>query len=339
MKHDRETMRPRLLGSVVLLFLAVSVLCPASTLRDRRTLDGVAAHVNEHVITVGDVLAALQAVIVQLRDTYRGNELREKLQTAYGDALEALVARRLILDAYEKQKKMRIPDWVVDNRVEEIVHSRFEGDRSALIAALSKEQIDYEEWREEIREHIVVSSMRGLMVERELRVSPALVRQTYEKNLDTYRRPRQVRVRMIVLKKEGEPEAVAAKRELAARLRRDLLAGRDFSGLAVAHSEGIHASKGGDWGWIEPAKTLRKELADAVNALKTGEIGDVIETPDELYILRVEGRKDASVAPFAEVQPKIERELRRKEGERLYGEWIERLRKQAYVKVFDIDPF
>jgi len=327
-----------LLPGVLVVCLAIAVLCPAAVVESRGMLDCVAAHVNEHVITVGDVVATLQAVIVQLQEAYAGTELQQKLQSAYEDALRALVERQLIVDAYDKQNQMRIPEWVVDNRVEEIIHSRFDGDRSSLLAALAKDQLGYEAWRGEIREHILVSAMRDLMVASKLKISPARVRTGYNRNLEKYKSPAQVRLRMITLKKEPSADSTA-KRELAARLRHELTAGKDFAGLATAHSEGMHAAKGGDWGWLVPEKTLRRELAEVVAALKTGGVSEVIETADELYILRIEGRKDVSVVPFSEVQALIEQDLKRKEGERLYAEWIQRLRKGAYVKVFDVDPF
>ena len=301
-------------------------------------VDGVAAHVNEHTVTIGDVLGSLQAVMAQLQESYTGNELQQRLRAAYSDALNTLIERRLIVDAYEKQKKMQIPGWVVDNRIEQIIQSRFDGDRAALLAALAKDKLDYETWRDQIREHILVSAMRDLVVQSKLRISPVRLREAYRENPAKYETPPQVHLRMIVLKKEPAAE-IAAKRELAARLSRELRAGKEFSGLAVAHSEGMNAAKGGDWGWLVPGKTLRRELADAVKELKTGAVSSVIETPDELYILRVDGRKDVTVTPFEAVQADIERELKRKEGERLYAEWIQRLRKGAYIKVFDIGPF
>ena len=60
----------------------------------------------------------------------------------------------------------------------------------------------------------------------------------------------------------------------------------------------------------------------------------MIDTGDELYILRLEGRKEASVTPFEQVAKEIEDDLKKQENERLYTAWIARLKKKYYVKVF-----
>lgn len=304
---------------------------------ERGTLDGVMAHVNEHVITVGDVLAAIQPVIPQLREASTGDEFRNQLRDTYARAVTNLVNHYLILDAYEGQE-MRIQEWMVDRRVETMVRTRFNGDHDALLKALAEEGLAYETWRDRIRERMATAAMRELVVESKASIAPARVRAEYEKNLDRYRVPAQVHLRMIVLKKESAA-GVAAKRAFAAELRRDLVAGQDFAGLASEHSQGIHAAQGGDWGWLVPKKTLRRELAEAVASIKAGETSDVIETADEFYILRVEARKDASLKPFHDVQPQIERELKQSLRERLYTAWIRRLQNDAYVKIFDVDPF
>jgi peptidyl-prolyl cis-trans isomerase SurA len=233
---------------------------------------------------------------------------------------------------------MSIPDWVVDQRIEETIHNRFNGDRSALLEAMSREHLTYDEWRQQVANGVIVSAMRSENVDRHVQVSPLAVRRRYERDRDKYRRPATVNLRMISLRKGRSSEETALKREAAQDARRRLLAGEDFGVLARDLSEGLHAERGGDWGWTEPGD-LRSELARAQASVETGEISEIIETEDEFYILKIEGRKEESITPFDEVQPQIEEELRRRRAEVLYKEWIERLKRDAYVKVFDMDPF
>ena len=76
-------------------------------------LDGVAAYVNERVITVSDVLGVIQPVQRQLMGRYRGDELKQRLQEAYSEGLQSLIERNLILDAAVKEN-LQLPDWVVE---------------------------------------------------------------------------------------------------------------------------------------------------------------------------------------------------------------------------------
>lgn len=296
-------------------------------------IDGVAAHVNKEVVTIGEVRALSEPVVRQLRSTYKGEELDRRTRKAYQDALEGLIERRLILAAFEKQGG-EIPDWVVSRRVDEIVRDLFDDDRTALLDALAKDRITYEEWRERIHEQIVIASMRRSHVDDSINVPPAAVRRHYDEHLDEYRVGAKVRLRMIVLKKGTAAGDAEVRRRQAEDARKRVLGGEDFAAVARSVSDGTHAEGGGDWGWVAP-DILRQELAEAATSLTPGHVSEAIETPGEFYIVKVEGRSDARIAPFADVQKEIEQKLRQEAAEELYREWVARLRKSAYIKLFE----
>jgi parvulin-like peptidyl-prolyl isomerase len=273
----------------------------------------------------------------KVRASYSDDELRDKLRDVYTNALNGLVERRLILNAYEAQK-IRIPEAAVDERVNEITHDVFKGDRSELISALGRERLTYDRWRGEIRDRLVVSAMRQASVEQNVTVDPNEVRRYYEDNLEQFRSPAQVKLSLIVLKKGAGEESAAAKRREAETVLKRLRAGEDFASLAETVSEGHNAKQGGDWGWVEPGM-LRQELANAVEKLAAGTVSGIIETADELYIARSSGRKEAEAKPFEEAAPGIEKRLRREKAAPLYEAWMNRLKKTAYIRLFDADVF
>jgi peptidyl-prolyl cis-trans isomerase SurA len=301
---------------------------------ERTVLDGIAASVDGHVITIGDLAEAVEPVRRQFATKLSGAELSAKLRGAYAEGVESLIERRLILDSPAKEN-LNIPEWAVERRIGEIVRDMFKGDRAALLDALAQDRMTFEQWRERMREGIVLQAIRGKMVDDNVRISPHAVRQVYDSHLENYRSPETARLRMIVLKKGSGPDAAAQGRARADDLRRKLLAGADFATVARENSEGSKAEQGGDWGWIEPG-TLRQELAKAVAAAKLSTVSDVIETDEELYLFVVEGRREAAIAPFPKVYSQIEKELRRQESSRLYRRWIERLKERSFVKTFEL---
>lgn len=84
---------------------------------------------------------------------------------------------------------------------------------------------------------------------------------------------------------------------------------------------------------------LREDLAKVAFSVPVGKASDVVDIGKQFCILKVEDRVDADIVPFEQVQPRIERELRRVESRKLYDAWIARLRKDAYVKIVDESPF
>jgi parvulin-like peptidyl-prolyl isomerase len=314
-------------------FLYVAVLMSVMPLAyspgtgEKVVAEGIAAQVNGNYVTIGDVLQVLQPLQRQLASRYSGAELNAQVKIAFSNALNSLVERRLILDAYEKQEN-KFLDAYLENRVNELTQDMFSGDRGDLATALAKEKINLEEWRKEMKEHVIAGTMRRMHVDQNINVSAMAVRRAYDENRERYAKLATVKLRMIAVSND-EPG-----RKKAAEARSKIEGGADFGEIAKAVSSGSKAADGGDWGWIQPDK-LRPELVGKVMSMKKSELSQVIEVEDQLYILKVEDKKET----FADFQPQIETELRKIEADRLYAAWIERLRKNAYVKVFDSGIF
>ncbi|NCC51742.1 MAG: hypothetical protein EOM20_11055, partial [Spartobacteria bacterium] len=112
-----------------------------------------------------------------------------------------------------------------------------------------------------------------------------------------------------------------------------LRGGENFAKLAEKVSEEPRASRGGEWGWLNPAD-LNQAIATAIEELKPGEFTEAVEVGDALYIVTLEGRKEASMKPFEEVREEIQKELRIQEENRLYDAWIARLKDKYFIKIF-----
>ncbi len=296
-----------------------------------QAVDGFAAVVNERVITMGDVLDFIQPNILQLRDVYAGEELERKREEAYTTGLQLLVDQALIVEEFKKSGGA-IPDRLVNDRINEVIFDQFENDRSKFLAALAEEQITLEDWRERIRERLIVSALRQQEINDRVQVTPDNLRQAYEKSRAKFSRPQQVKLNMITLRKDRSADETAAREE-AVRLRGRLLAGENFAALAKEFSHDPKAVNGGDWGWITP-QDLRAELRQGLAALKVGDISDILETPDAYYVARIEEQRAAYVPTLEELRPDLEKDVRRAEADRLYQAWMERLKRKHAIKIF-----
>jgi len=321
----------------ITLFLGlVLATCPAVRAQTNSLLiDGLAARVNGKPITVGDVMMFVEPVRKQLARSYSGDEYKNRLGKAFQEALASLVERRLILDAYAAQE-LKIPDWAVEQRITEIVHEEFQGDRAALLRALAQDRLTYEQWRDEMRDQLVVASMRQSYVGDLVTIPPQAARKAYDQNKEKYQQPAQVRLRVLELRKGETAEATAARRRRIEDMLARVRAGEDFEAIVRQNSEGSRAAEGGDTGWMDPAM-CRRELIDAVAGLKAGDLGGIVETQDGWFLVRLEGRKEPAPRDFESVRMEIERELRNQEADRLYQEWVRSLRAQASIETFDVE--
>ncbi len=315
------------------LVLALTLLLPRASLGKSIPVEGCAAQVNDRMVTVMEVITAMQPVERQLRQTCQGAELDRKLEEAYEKSLQALIERELILDAFSQQKEMNLPDKIVESRTEEIVRTKFGNNRAAFRKALDEEGLTLDEWQANLKKTMIVNFLREREVESKVSVSPQDVRAAYERAGDTFRTPAQVHLRMITIDGGKTDEERAVKRQQAEDVRDRLVDGESFDNLARQVSQGAYAKDGGDCGWIDPA-SRRPELAAAIRALQPDEISEVIPAGGDLYILKIEGLRDASVIPFEKVQDTLRTELEKQESKRLYDAWISRLKQKAFIKKY-----
>ncbi|HRR34211.1 MAG TPA: peptidyl-prolyl cis-trans isomerase [Kiritimatiellia bacterium] len=294
-------------------------------------LDGVAAYVNTEMITIGEVMSEVRRS--PWADT--APELREKrLRELYTATLNALIDRKLILAAARKSK-MELQSWAVDNRIREIVANNFDGDQTKLHNLLADRKIAYEEWKKNIEEDLLITAMRYQQVEKRVAPTPSEVRAEYEANKGRYQTETATAVSMIILdppERESD-ESVEAR---AAKIAEALKAGTSFASLAKTYSRDAKASEGGSWGKVNPEDVFRREIVEALAKLSPGETSPVLILDGYGYIVRKDEQQDARPLTFEEAAPYVESHLRMRQAEKLYKEWTDRLRAEAYIKVFEL---
>jgi len=294
-------------------------------------LDGVAAYVNDDMITIADVMSEVRRS--PWADT--APELREKrLRELYTATLNALIDRKLILAA-AKKSKMELQSWAVDNRIREIVANNFDGDETKLHNLLADRKIALEEWKKNIEEDLMITAMRYQQVEKRVAPTPSEVRAEFEANKGRYQTETAVAVSMIILDPPAqEGDEPIDKR--AAKIQEALKAGTSFASLAKTYSKDAKASNGGSWGKVNPEDVFRKEIVEALAKLKPGETSQVVVLDGYGYIVRKDEQQDSRALTFEEAAPYVESHLRMRQAEKIYKDWTDRLRAEAYIKMFEL---
>ena len=318
---------PALLG---LCGLAIAAI--ASPTRGAESVNGIAAVVNNAVITYSEVRDVTEPRERLLRSQYSGSELAKKIVELRKAALQDLIDRQLILQAFEKEK-FQIPQHFVDERVDEVIKESFGGDRNAFIKTMEAQKYTMSKFRELEREKIIVHAMRAKNVKTNLLVPPARVEEYYRQHKEQFASKAQVKLRMIMIPGRADAGANAAQKAMAEEIRAKLITGADFDKMAQMYSEDSTRDLGGDWGWIDE-KTLSAPLTEAAFHLKPGEISNVIELGGNHYILKVEARQGGEVKPLKDVRTEIERRLQQEQAQQLQEHWLASLRSKAYIKTF-----
>ncbi|MEO6848513.1 MAG: peptidyl-prolyl cis-trans isomerase [Chthoniobacterales bacterium] len=291
--------------------------------------DGIAAVVSGQIITTSQVRELAAAREKSFHEIYTGAELASKVKEARSGALNDLIDRKLILQAFNKNK-FNIPEYVIDDDISTTIRNDFGNDRGAFVRTLRAQGYTVTQYRQIERDKIIVQAMRQANVKDDFVISPKAVQKYYDSNRAAFSTPEQVKLRMIVLREE---EGGDSKAQMAEEIRGRLNSGADFERMATMYSEDSTQDAGGDWGWVDHT-TLNKDLSDTAFALKAGEISKVKKVANSYYILMVEARKNATVKPLSEVRDEIQRRLTQEVRMQNQQRWLAKLREQTFVKIF-----
>ncbi len=306
---------------------------------DARFADGIAAIVEDKIITVDDIRKEIAPLIPTLQKEARNEkEFNEKLEALQDDVIQNLIDRILIVKDFYKPKdgdennRRQVPASVIDNYISEQQITQFDGDRSKFLAYLRTQGMTLKDYRKKVTDDIIYDYMRQQQRKSQSIVSPVKVETYYKENKDRFYQEDSALVRVIQFtRSSGETDAqLRAKADMVLA---KFHAGEPFAELARQYSQDTRRSKGGDWGWIKRSD-MRKEFSDILFGLKKGEVSPPILVPEGCFLLYVEDRKYAGIQPLADVRDQIERILAQQMTRQAQERWLERLRRNAYVKLF-----
>ena len=333
------TMKNKLFTSLSLVLVFLGIL-PASWGQNSIN-NGVAAVINSEAITFRDVLAQTQMEEDDLKtqqqagkitDDERKARIRERRKTV----LDSLIETRLIIQDYKK-KGYNFPAYYFDREEKQRVRDQFGGDRQALVKTLEERGVTMADWKKNIRETFIVQQMRQINAKRFITISPHMIEAYYQDHVRDFLQPDRVKLRMIYLAPESSPEVEATAKEVLAQVE----SGVDFAVLAKKYSDYNRAGGGlfmDQGGWAE-REGLKGELAEVAFALRPGQSSGILSLPSAkgppaYYLLQVEEVKKATVTPLSSIRDAIEGTLQAAESEKVQKEWIDRLKRDAYIERF-----
>ena len=316
---------------LLLLPLALRAQAPAPA-SGTVLVDGIAAHVNSHVITINEVMREIPGGL--FRDLPAG-ERETRLREVYAATLNAMIDGRLILEE-AKASGAQLAAWAVNNRVQEILDTHFKGDRANLVAELAKDGKTLDEWRGELEDDMTIQYMRYQNVDRVLNVAPKDVRAHYDANTGDFLTPGTVDVSMIIFE-SFEEDALA---KIGAAASKSLGQGAAFDRVAQTLSgdeaRGLGKVTHANLGAIVPADDLRPELAEALAQIKDAGHTPLLIVDEVGYILRRNATTPPHQMTLGEAWPLIENRLRDQLARGRYQDWVTMLRNKNYVKIFDL---
>jgi len=232
------------------------------------------------------------------------------------DFLNRLIERKMMLrEAQRRRIKIGHPE--INKRIEAL---RPENGKDVK-EVLSEQGIDFEKWKSDIWEDMMVERLLAREVSRHVSVSSSDVKRYYQANPQEFQKPDQVHARQIVVSTEAEAQKVMEV----------LQSGADFATVARTKSTAPEAERGGDLGYFAMGD-MPKEF-NVVFGLSKGEISGVVKSPYGFHIFKLEDKRRAGMISIDEAYKEITEKLRREKEDRQYKQWLQELRSRTKFEV------
>jgi len=325
-------MLKRMLNRRVIRFLAPAILAAICVLPAAAgVIEEIIAQVNDHAVVLSEYKRSLDAIRQELSQEARGLDLEAKYNDKAKDALRDLIDSQLLVQQAADLGMNADADVV--KRLDAIRIQMKLPSMEALEEAVGKQGMNYEDFKQNLRENILTQQVINREVGSRVQVTPQEIATFYEQHKKDLERPEGVHIQEILILTDGKkPEELPALQAKAEEALKQAKAGGDFGELAKKYSDDATAANAGDAGFFERGN-MAPEIEAIAYALKKGQVSDIIKTKYGLLILKLLEHTQAGVPPQAEAETMIHERIYYQKIQPALREYLTKMRQESYIVI------
>lgn len=277
------------MNSRTLKLLAVALLAAATSVMAApaiQTIDQIAAVVNDEVITRQELEKRYQEITQQMRG--------QNIQLPPRKLLEQQLMERMITELallqFAKNSGIRVDPVQIERAVQRIAEqNRLTVEQ--LREALEKDGMNFDRFRENIRNEILLARTRERQVDNKLTVSDAEI-EGYLQTQSAQGKDEEFNLShiLVTVQENASPEQIQARKARAEDILSQLNKGGDFAQLSASYSDAPNALQGGGLGWKTSGQIPALYL-DSLRNLKPGETAPLLKSANGFHIVKLNERR------------------------------------------------
>lgn len=253
-------------------------------------LDGIAAVVNEGVVTRTELTRQIKTIEVRAR--------QGKFQLPPADILEEQVLERLIVEEVQMQRADRIGIVVSDqmlNRAIQQVATDSGISFEEMPELLAADGIEYADYRAELRKQLTMDQLRRIEVIRRIAVSQREIDQCLADLDDNVVVNSEYNLShiLISISDSATGAQIAEAKQEAEMVYQQIVDGAEFSEMAVRYSDSGTSLSGGALGWLK-GSDLPTLFFDVMDTLKAGEVSRPVRNISGFHLVRINELRSAN---------------------------------------------
>ncbi len=252
-------------------------------------VDRILAIVNDDIVTENEFRSEFRRMVRELQ--LQGARLPGE------DVLQRQVLERIIVDRLQLQYAARVGVRVTETEVDQGIAGIARRNSLAveqLRAVLERDGIDYQQFRESVRNQMTIQGLIEREINSRVTVTPEEIdaflaaqgRQGLNEEFD-------VSHILVAIPEQATSEAIEAARSRAATALSRINSGLDFGQAAAEFSSSQDALQGGGLGWRK-AGQLPGLFLETLQRMQVGEVSDVLRSPNGFHILKLNDRRGAT---------------------------------------------
>jgi peptidyl-prolyl cis-trans isomerase SurA len=248
-------------------------------------------------------------------------------------ALWAMIDERLQLQEAQKMGISVYPEEIDQNLRDIRIKNGLKSDQE-MEKAIESQHMTLESLRDKIKKGILLMKLRERAIHSKVQITDTEITEYFAVQ-QSRGNAESIRLSHILftLPEDADEATVASVRDKAQRVREEVQKGKEFSLAASQYSQDSDsAQQGGDLGYLasdQLSLPFQKEIAQ----LQPGQISQPVQTSFGFHLIQITDRRINRLVKESEQWNEIKETLISQKLQKNYRQWLEELRKQAYIEV------
>ena len=252
-------------------------------------VDAIAAVVNNQVITRNELAAHYAQIVTQLKQQNVPLPPKNVLEK---QVLERMITERVLLQ-HARETGIRVDPVMLDQAIQRVA-AQNNMSVEQLKAALAKDGMGYERFRERLKDQMTVDQARQRDVDNRVTVSDAEIA-GYLQTQATQGANEQYDLAQIYMAvpENATPAEIQAKEAKAEEVLQKLRGGANFEELSASYSDAPNALQGGNLGWRDGGQ-FPPDFLQIIAKLPVGGYSNILRTNSGFHIFKLNGKRAQS---------------------------------------------
>lgn len=279
-------------GKITKTFLSAclfSIILVAGNATAGIPLDRIVAVINDDVIMQSELEERINSVLKQMAQ--QGAE-RPPRDVLVRQVLESMIMIKLQTQ-FAERTGIKVDDETLNQTINRIAAEN-NLSLSRFRDILERDGVNYESFREDIRNEITIAQLKRRQVDNRVTVT--------DREIDNFLANEEVQggteneyhlSHILISTPEGATkEEKEQARLVAEKVVSDIKSGASFEELARNVSDGQQAATGGDLGWRKESE-IPTLFSEKISSMKEGDVSDIIESPSGFHIIKLAGLRSS----------------------------------------------